>query len=39
VHTGAGQEVIDLIVATDAEEILGIGDWCIGGIEGPALSC
>lgn len=32
-NTGAGQEDIDLIVATDAEEILGIGDWGVGGIE------
>src|SRR5215467_929640 len=30
---GAGPEDIDLIVATDAEEILGIGDWGVGGIE------
>lgn len=26
---------IDLILATDAEQILGIGDWGIGGIEVP----
>jgi malate dehydrogenase (oxaloacetate-decarboxylating) len=26
---------IDLIVATDAEQILGIGDWGVGGIEVP----
>lgn len=32
-NTCAGQEDIDLIVATDAEEILGIGDWGVGGIE------
>ena len=30
---GAGPDDIDLIVATDAEEILGIGDWGVGGIE------
>ena len=24
---------IDLILATDAEQILGIGDWGVGGIE------
>jgi malate dehydrogenase (oxaloacetate-decarboxylating) len=30
---GAGPEDIDLIVATDAEQILGIGDWGVGGIE------
>lgn len=30
---GAGPEEIDLIVATDAEEILGIGDWGVGGID------
>ena len=30
---GAGPEEIDLIVATDAEQILGIGDWGGGGIE------
>jgi len=29
---GAGPEDIDLIVATDAEQILGIGDWGVGGI-------
>src|SRR5580658_10428215 len=26
---------IDLILATDAEQILGIGDWGVGGIEVP----
>jgi malate dehydrogenase (oxaloacetate-decarboxylating) len=29
----AGPADIDLILATDAEQILGIGDWGIGGIE------
>jgi malate dehydrogenase (oxaloacetate-decarboxylating) len=28
-----GPEDVDLIVCTDAEEILGIGDWGVGGIE------
>ncbi|HEX4771203.1 MAG TPA: NAD-dependent malic enzyme [Bryobacteraceae bacterium] len=32
-NLGAGPDDIDLIVATDAEQILGIGDWGIGGIE------
>jgi malate dehydrogenase (oxaloacetate-decarboxylating) len=30
---GAGPEDIDLILATDAEQILGLGDWGVGGIE------
>lgn len=30
---GAGSGDIDLILATDAEQILGIGDWGVGGIE------
>jgi malate dehydrogenase (oxaloacetate-decarboxylating) len=30
---GAGPDDIDLIVATDAEAILGIGDWGVGGID------
>jgi malate dehydrogenase (oxaloacetate-decarboxylating) len=30
---GAGPDEIDLLVATDAEEILGIGDWGVGGVE------
>jgi malate dehydrogenase (oxaloacetate-decarboxylating) len=29
---GLGPEDVDLIVATDAEAILGIGDWGIGGM-------
>jgi malate dehydrogenase (oxaloacetate-decarboxylating) len=29
---GAGPGDIDLIIATDAEQILGIGDWGVGGI-------
>ena len=29
----AGSEDVDLIVATDAEAILGIGDWGVGGID------
>jgi malate dehydrogenase (oxaloacetate-decarboxylating) len=32
-NVGAGPDDIDLIVATDAEEILGIGDWGVGGID------
>ena len=30
---GAGPDDIDLVLATDAEHILGIGDWGVGGIE------
>ena len=30
---GVGPGDIDLIIATDAEQILGIGDWGVGGIE------
>ncbi len=30
---GAGAGDIDLLVATDAEAILGIGDWGVGGID------
>jgi malate dehydrogenase (oxaloacetate-decarboxylating) len=30
---GLESEDVDLIVCTDAEEILGIGDWGVGGIE------
>ena len=32
-NLGAGQHDIDLILATDAEQIFGIGDWGVGGIE------
>src|ERR1700680_1859953 len=32
-NLGAGPGVIDLILATDAEKIFGIGDWGVGGIE------
>ena len=31
--TGLGAGDVDLIVATDAEAILGIGDWGVGGVE------
>jgi malate dehydrogenase (oxaloacetate-decarboxylating) len=30
---GLGPDDVDLIVCSDAEEILGIGDWGVGGIE------
>jgi malate dehydrogenase (oxaloacetate-decarboxylating) len=30
---GLGADDVDLLVCTDAEEILGIGDWGVGGIE------
>jgi malate dehydrogenase (oxaloacetate-decarboxylating) len=33
INFGAAQEDVDMIVVTDAEEILGIGDWGIGGID------
>src|SRR5579863_8616749 len=32
-NLGAGPDDIDLILATDAEQIPGIGDWGLGGIE------
>ncbi len=32
-NLGADSGDIDLILATDAEQILGIGDWGVGGIE------
>ena len=34
-NLGCKAEDVDLILATDAEQILGIGDWGIGGIEVP----
>ncbi len=30
---GLGPDDVDLIVATDSEGILGIGDWGVGGIQ------
>jgi malate dehydrogenase (oxaloacetate-decarboxylating) len=32
-NLGAAHGDIDLIIATDAEQILGLGDWGVGGIE------
>jgi malate dehydrogenase (oxaloacetate-decarboxylating) len=32
-NLGVGPGDIDLILATDAEQILGVGDWGVGGIE------
>jgi len=31
--SGLGPEDVDLLVATDAEAILGIGDWGVGGMD------
>jgi malate dehydrogenase (oxaloacetate-decarboxylating) len=31
--TGLGADDVDLVVASDAEAILGIGDWGVGGID------
>jgi malate dehydrogenase (oxaloacetate-decarboxylating) len=32
-NAGLGPDAVDLLVATDAEEILGIGDWGVGGMD------
>ncbi|HQR80811.1 MAG TPA: NAD-dependent malic enzyme, partial [Actinomycetota bacterium] len=32
-NLGLGPDDVDLIVATDSEAILGIGDWGVGGID------
>jgi malate dehydrogenase (oxaloacetate-decarboxylating) len=32
-NLGVGPGDVDLVLATDAEQILGIGDWGVGGIE------
>src|SRR5438874_4586246 len=32
-NLGVGPNDVDLIIATDAEQIPGIGDWGVGGIE------
>ncbi|HRI96860.1 MAG TPA: NAD-dependent malic enzyme, partial [Nocardioides sp.] len=31
--TGLGPDDVDLVVASDAEAILGIGDWGVGGVD------
>ncbi|GII58347.1 NAD-dependent malic enzyme [Planotetraspora thailandica] len=36
-NLGLGPEDVDLVVASDAEEILGIGDWGVGGGSGIAV--
>ncbi|GLW96779.1 putative NAD-dependent malic enzyme 3 [Microtetraspora sp. NBRC 16547] len=36
-NLGMGPDDVDLIVASDAEEILGIGDWGVGGGAGIAV--
>jgi malate dehydrogenase (oxaloacetate-decarboxylating) len=33
INLDAGPNDIDLILATDAEQVLGVGDWGVGGIE------
>jgi malate dehydrogenase (oxaloacetate-decarboxylating) len=33
VNSGRGPDDVDLIVATDGEALLGIGDWGVGGID------
>ena len=35
--SGLSAGEVDLIVATDAQAILGIGDWGVGGIEAEAV--
>jgi len=32
-NLGSGPDDVDLILATDAEQIFGVGDWGVGGIE------